>query len=66
MRLTADCPLLDPRLIAQCVRSFTPARFDYVTTDHEETVAHGFDVEIVSVDALRRIDAVAGGADRRT
>ena len=64
VRLTADCPLLDPRLIAQCVRSFSPERLDYVTTDHVETIAHGFDVEVVSVAALRRVDALASGADR--
>ena len=59
VRLTADCPLLDPRLIAQCVRTFSPERLDYVTTDHDGTIAHGFDVEVVSVAALRRVDALA-------
>jgi spore coat polysaccharide biosynthesis protein SpsF len=64
VRLTSDCPLLDPSVIAMCARAFAPRRVDYVTTDHENTVAHGFDVEIISVDALRRLDAVATGADR--
>ena len=41
-----------------------PQRVDYVTTDHDATVAHGFDVEVVSVGSLRRIDALATGADR--
>jgi spore coat polysaccharide biosynthesis protein SpsF len=64
VRLTADCPLLDPHLVARCAESFAPDAVDYVTTDHEHTVAHGFDVEIVSVDALRHLDTVATGADR--
>jgi spore coat polysaccharide biosynthesis protein SpsF len=64
IRLTADCPLLDPRLIAQCSHTFSPERVDYVTTDHVTSVAHGFDVEVVSVAALRRVDALAIGADR--
>jgi spore coat polysaccharide biosynthesis protein SpsF len=64
VRLTADCPLLDPRVIALCTRVFDLDRVDYVTTDHERTVAHGLDVEVVSVAALRRIDSVASGADR--
>jgi spore coat polysaccharide biosynthesis protein SpsF len=64
VRLTSDCPLLDPTVIAMCARAFAPARVDYVTTDHEHTVAHGFDVEIVSVDALRRLDPLTTGADR--
>ena len=64
VRLTADCPLLDPGLIAQCAGVFAAGDVDYVTTDHEHTVAHGFDVEVVSVDTLRRIDPLATGADR--
>jgi spore coat polysaccharide biosynthesis protein SpsF len=64
VRLTSDCPLLDPSVIAMCAQAFAPRRVDYVTTDHVHTVAHGFDVEIVSVDALRRLDSVATGADR--
>jgi spore coat polysaccharide biosynthesis protein SpsF len=64
VRLTSDCPLLDPSVIAMCAPAFAPRRVDYVTTDHEHTVAHGFDVEVVSVDALHRLDAVATGADR--
>jgi spore coat polysaccharide biosynthesis protein SpsF len=64
IRLTADCPLLDPHVIALCGHRFVPNRIDYVTTDHDATVAHGFDVEVVSVGALRRIDALATGADR--
>lgn len=64
VRLTADCPLLDPMVIAECADAYSPGRTDYVTTDHEHTVAHGFDVEIVAVDALQTIDAVATGADR--
>ena len=64
IRLTADCPLLDPHVIALCGHRFVPNRVDYVTTDHDATVAHGFDVEVVSVGSLRRIDAVATGADR--
>jgi spore coat polysaccharide biosynthesis protein SpsF len=64
VRLTADCPLLDSRLISQCTHAFGSVEVDYVTTDHESSVAHGFDVEVVSVDALRRADTAAIGADR--
>jgi spore coat polysaccharide biosynthesis protein SpsF len=64
VRLTADCPLLDPHVIAQCGERFVAGGVDYVTTDHDFTVAHGFDVEVISVGALRRIDSVAVGSDR--
>jgi len=64
VRLTADCPLLDPSVIARCGLRFESERADYVTTDHEHTVAHGLDVEVVSVETLRRLDPLAAGADR--
>jgi spore coat polysaccharide biosynthesis protein SpsF len=66
IRLTADCPLLDPRLIAACVGAFDPASVDYVTTahDHEHALAHGLDVEVVRAGVLRQLDAVATGAHR--
>ena len=64
VRLTADNPLVNQSVISACARKFATGRFDYVTTDHEHTVAHGFDVEVVSVDALRRLDEIATDADR--
>jgi len=64
VRLTADCPLLDPSLIAMCVRAFDPAELDYLSTNHPRTVPHGLDVEVVSARALRAASAVAQGHDR--
>ena len=63
VRLTADCPLLDPSLIAMCVRAFDPAELDYLSTNHPRTVPHGLDVEVVSARALRAASAVAQGHD---
>ncbi|HUI47063.1 MAG TPA: NTP transferase domain-containing protein, partial [Acidimicrobiia bacterium] len=57
VRLTADCPLLDPSLIAMCVRAFDPAELDYLSTNHPRTVPHGLDVEVVSARALRAASA---------
>lgn len=64
VRLTADCPLLDPALIAMCVRAFDPADLDYLSTNHPRSVPHGLDVEIASADALRAAAKVARDADR--
>jgi spore coat polysaccharide biosynthesis protein SpsF len=64
VRLTADCPLVDAMVIAKCVQAYGPGFIDYVTTDHEHSVAHGFDVEVVAVDALQASDARATGTDR--
>jgi spore coat polysaccharide biosynthesis protein SpsF len=64
VRLTSDCPLLDPAVIAECVRAFDPETLDYVSTGLPHTLAHGFDVEVFSTDALRRAAPVATGVDR--
>jgi spore coat polysaccharide biosynthesis protein SpsF len=66
VRLTADCPLLDPTVVATCVAAFARAHVDYVTTLHDAPcgLAHGFDVEVVDVEALRETDVSATGADR--
>jgi spore coat polysaccharide biosynthesis protein SpsF len=59
VRLTADCPLLDPSLVAMAVRAFDPAELDYLSTTEPRTLAHGWDVEVVSAAALRRAGALA-------
>lgn len=52
VRLTGDCPLLDPRVIDRVVGTYDPARFDYVTNTLECTYPDGLDVEVMSYDAL--------------
>jgi spore coat polysaccharide biosynthesis protein SpsF len=64
IRVTSDCPLLDPLLVAMCVEAFDTERVDYVTTEHEHSLAHGMDVEVFDAALLRRLDAVAIGAER--
>ncbi len=60
VRLTADCPLLDPDLIAQVVAAWrTDPSLDYVATTLVRTLPRGLDVELVSAAALREADRVA-------
>lgn len=56
VRLTADCPLLDPDIISQVVGIWrrTPS-FDYVSTTLIRTLPRGLDVELVTADALNRV-----------
>jgi spore coat polysaccharide biosynthesis protein SpsF len=65
MRFTADCPLLDPALIAQAahVHRALPG-LDYLSTGLTRTLPRGTDVEIVGRAALRRIDGLATGHHR--
>lgn len=59
MRFTADCPLLDPHLVALAHRVFTAAGVDYMTTSITRTLPRGLDVEAVRTPVLRAIDALA-------
>ena len=59
MRFTADCPLLDSRLIAMAWRVFGASGADYLTTSIARTLPRGLDVEIVRTPVLKAIDALA-------
>lgn len=65
VRLTADCPLLDPTLIDAVAGAWAAAAaHDYVSTVLVRCLPRGLDVELVTAEALRAVDRVALGADR--
>lgn len=64
VRLTADCPLLDPAIIRMTAAAFSAGDVDYVSTVVQRTLPRGLDVEVVSAAALRLASAEASGADR--
>ena len=64
VRLTADCPLLDPAVIGLAVRSFRGSGLEYLSTGHVGSLPRGLDVEVTSAGALRSIDALAEGFER--
>jgi spore coat polysaccharide biosynthesis protein SpsF len=59
LRFTADCPLLDPRLVARAHRVFEAAGVDYLTTSITRTLPRGLDVEVVRATVLKEIDKLA-------
>jgi spore coat polysaccharide biosynthesis protein SpsF len=65
VRLTSDCPLLDPALIAQTVALWrADSSVDYVATTLVRSLPRGLDVELATADALRRVSATATGYHR--
>lgn len=53
VRITGDCPLVDPRVVDALVMEFHEGGFEYVSNAHpQRTVPAGFDVEVFSRDAL--------------
>ena len=53
VRITADCPLIDPGVIDYVVRSFRAIDADYVSNTMEPTFPDGMDVEVIRPEALR-------------
>ena len=65
VRLTADCPLLDPALIDSVVGAWAAApTLDYVSTVLVRSLPRGMDIELVTAQALRAVDRMATGHDR--
>jgi spore coat polysaccharide biosynthesis protein SpsF len=54
VRITADCPLIDPRVIDLVVRTYFSSGADYCANILEETFPDGEDVEVFGFGALRK------------
>ncbi len=52
VRITSDCPLIEPDLIDRCIESFLAKDFDYVSNVHRRTYPRGLDTEVFSFQAL--------------
>ena len=52
VRISADCPLIDPNIIDVVIRKFLDGKYDYVTNSLTRTFPHGMDVEIFSFKTL--------------
>jgi spore coat polysaccharide biosynthesis protein SpsF len=59
VRLTADCPMIDPDVIDQVVSRFSDLHYDYVSNTTERTYPDGLDVEAISIGALREANKQA-------
>ncbi len=54
VRITADCPLIDPEVIDRVVRRFQRGDLDYASNAMVRTYPDGLDTEILSFSALER------------
>ena len=59
VRLTADCPLLDPALVEEVVAARADTGADYASNTVVRCFPDGLDVEAITADALRTADAEA-------
>jgi spore coat polysaccharide biosynthesis protein SpsF len=57
VRVTGDCPLIDPRVIAETLEAYRRERPDYASNRlHGFTYPDGYDVEVVGTDVLEEIE----------
>lgn len=54
VRLTGDCPLIDPELIDQVVELHRTGGFDYTSNSVDRTYPDGLDVEVVRFECLKQ------------
>lgn len=54
IRITGDCPLIDPSLVDECIKAFLLAGVDYLSNSNPPSFPDGMDVEVFTFDALTR------------
>jgi glutamate-1-semialdehyde 2,1-aminomutase len=52
VRITGDCPLVDPVLVDQCVEGFLVAGVDYFSNTSPPTFPDGLDIEVMTAASL--------------
>jgi spore coat polysaccharide biosynthesis protein SpsF len=59
IRITGDCPLVDPAVIDWLVEEYSKGIFDYMAVDQEGGFPRGLDSEIFSFHVLERVHSAA-------
>ncbi|MFA7412443.1 MAG: glycosyltransferase family protein [Tissierellaceae bacterium] len=55
VRITGDCPLIDPQIVDNVISHYLMYDYDYVRLDVPNSFIRGFDVEVFSMTALERV-----------
>jgi len=54
IRITADCPLIDPKIVEQVADFYFQGNCDFVSNTHPPTFPNGMDVEIFNFKSLKK------------
>jgi spore coat polysaccharide biosynthesis protein SpsF len=65
IRITSDCPLIDPFLVEKILKFYLKNNYDYVSNIFPPSFPDGLDTEIFSFDALERAAKSANLASER-
>lgn len=60
VRITGDCPLIDPDIIGHVIEKFRGGEYDYVSNVLTRTYPRGLDTEILRRETIERLDGNAG------
>jgi spore coat polysaccharide biosynthesis protein SpsF (cytidylyltransferase family) len=52
VRITADCPIIDPNIIDECIKLYFNKKSDYTSNTLKLSFPDGLDVEVMSLDKL--------------
>ena len=55
MRVTSDCPLIDPHIVSQIISTYKSNNFDYVSNSNIRTYPDGMDVAVFSKKNLQKL-----------
>lgn len=58
VEITGDCPIIDPGLVEQAIRMFLNNECDYASNAHIRSYPDGMDVQVFTLDTLRRSAAM--------
>lgn len=59
VRITGDCPLIDPAIVDKVIEYYLSGHFDYVSNTLEWSWPRGMDVEVFSMEAFEKVALVA-------
>ena len=54
VRITGDCPLVDPEIVDEVINKFKEDSVDYCSNTNPPTFPDGLDVEVFTLDALKK------------
>ena len=64
VRITADCPLVDPNLVDQLIKKIKKSKADYISNVLPPTFPDGFDVEVFNFKLLKTASTLANKSQR--
>ncbi len=59
VRITGDCPLVDSKLVDECIREYKKFKVDYFSNMDPATYPDGLDIEVMSFQSLERANLEA-------